>query len=697
MPDTALDILQPIELIVFFTVLVGVMIVGLIAGRKEETSEDYFLAGRGIPWWGVAGSIFGSNVSVNHLVGMLGIGFSIGFFQAHFEYGAIFGLMVLCYLFLPVYRKLGVYTLSEYLGRRYDDRSRVAYAIIMVVIMAIVQMVPGLYIGSRTICELIGGDAATMEAGNPLDVPIGTAEEADEGETFEPPPRRVVDPGYYAAFVWTLAIVSASYTIFGGLKAVVWTDVFQSVLLLFAGIFICVRTFTLLGGWGEMMAFEAAEPLAAQKMHLYMPANHPSLPWTGVFTGLMAMHCFYWGTNQFIVQRALGARSDTEAKVGIIAAGFLKLLIPIVSISTGVAAFYLFRREEIAGVQPDAAFARLVGEVVPIGVGLIGLVGAGVIGALLSSIDSMMNSAATIFTIDIYQKYVRPNASDRELILFGRVTIIGLCIMAALMAIFVLNPNSESNFFLTIVNYQNYLTPGVLVAFFMGMFWKRGTGAGAFAAIVAGVALSWVAEVAYARAADMNPAVYSVLMNSEEGQVAESDAFAKTRRIKLPEELQKADRETIAAGIESQRPKLNALNRTFGPKLNFFHRVVFVIGLSALVHVFISLATRPDEEKARLTWTELGGHAPGDARRLFGKAAISIAVFAGLGTAHIAVPAFTPIMAGVLAGLWTLGMFVPGMMSRFRDAEASGSLLTNDLFWAGLLCGTAVFLHYAFY
>lgn len=697
----ALQILDsPVELVVFFAILVGVMVVGLLAGRKEETSEDYFLAGRGIRWWGVAGSIYGSNVSANHLVGMLGIGFSIGFFQSHFEFGAIFGLMVLCYLFLPVYRKMGLYTLSEYLGKRYDDRSRMAYAVIMVVIMAGVQMIPGLYIGSRTICELVGEPTVATAEGNPLDAPVGTAEQAAAGESPAPPQRRLVDPTYYAIFVWGLAIVAASYTIFGGLKAVVVTDVVQSVLLLFAGIFICVRTFGMLGGWGEMLALDAAaDANDAGKMHLYMPSNHPSLPWTGVFTGLMAMHCFYWGTNQFIVQRALGAVSDGEAKLGIIAAGFLKLLIPIFSIATGVAAFYLFS-DMFPGekVGPDAAFARLVGVVVPVGFGLIGLVAAGVLGALLSSIDSMMNSAATIVTIDVYQKYVRPNASDRELITFGRIVICVLCVTAALFAIYVLDPNSEANFFLQIADWQNYLTPGLLVVFFMGMFWKRGNGCGAVAAILAGVGLSWVAEYTYNSTAGMNPAVYNVLMDTDDGKtaVADSPKLSNTARKTLPPPLRDADRATIVAAIEEQRPRLNALNRTFGAKLNFFHRVVFVIGLSAVVHVLISLATKPDEERSKLTWTELGGHAPGDAGRLFARFAISIAVFAALGFGHVYTPGFEPWMAGTAAAIWTLAMIVP-FAFRPREDGSTPPLIANDRLWAGLLCAMAVFLHYVFY
>ena len=346
------SIFHTFDLVVFFAALIAAMAIGLIAGRNEKTAEDYFLAGRKIPWWGVAGSIFGSNVSANHMVGMMGIGFSVGFAQTHFELGAIAGLMLLCYGFLPVYRKLRIYTLSEYLGRRYDDRSRVAYAVIMVIIMAVVQMVPALYIGARSICVLLEGEAVErVEVGGaPLEAgvaPPPAAQNDAEGQQAAPlaPGSRStvkVNRSYYALFVIALAVIAASYTVFGGLKAVVWTDVIQSVLLLAAGILVAILTFSELGGWGAMMELDRA---GADKMHLYLPSDHKDLPWTGVLSGLMVMHFFYWGTNQFIVQRALGARSDAEARLGIVAAGFLKMLIPFFAIGTGVAAFYLFRSE----------------------------------------------------------------------------------------------------------------------------------------------------------------------------------------------------------------------------------------------------------------------------------------------------------------------------------------------------------------
>jgi solute:Na+ symporter, SSS family len=663
------EVFQTLDIVLFFAALIGVMAIGLIAGRKEETSEDYFLAGKTIPWWGVAGSIYGSNVSANHMVGMMGIGFSIGFFQSHFELGAILGLMVLCYGFLPVYRKLGVYTLSEYLGRRYDDRSRVSYAVIMIIIMAVVQMVPGLYIGSRTICVLLGGAAVeeVIQAPTASDALAGAeaAEEAGEETAAAPSTKTNVKFGYYALFVILLATISAAYTIFGGLKAVIWTDFMQSMLLLVAGIAIAILTFQQLGGWGEMMRLDSAEVRDAQRMHIYLPTDHPQLPWTGVFTGLMAMHCFYWGTNQFIVQRALGARSDSDAKLGIVAAGFLKLLIPFFAIAPGVAAYYLFQQKmPDRTISPDAVFPELVKLVIPVGYGLIGIIGAGLIGAILSSIDSMMNSAATIVTFDIYKKYVNPDATDKEMIRAGRISIVGFVIFATLLALFIMDPNSDENFFLQIANYQNYLTPGLLVAFFMGMFWPRGTATGAFAAILSGVFFSWLAEYLYNSNIESWPAVQEL----------------------------------------------------FGAKLNFFHRVVFVLGLSGVIHIVVSLATQPDEEKGRLTWTDLGGHSSNDLKSLVGLIVLSILMFAVLGAAMVK-EWLAPGVAAAFAAMWTFAVFQFHISSHRRtvapasDSDDSSSsdedsiskaktivpLLHDDRFWASLLCSAAVFMHYYYY
>ena len=632
------EIFTTLDLVIFFATLIGVMTVGLIAARKEETSEDYFLAEKRVPWWGVAGSICGSNVSANHMVGMMGVGFSIGFAQSHFELGAIFGLLALCYGFLPVYRKLNVFTLSQYLGRRYDDRSRLAYAVIMIVIMVIVQMVPGLYIGARSSCILMGGAA--------IDVVTETADEATQATPGEGANtsalKRNVDQTYYTGFVLALAVIAAAYTILGGLKAVIWTDVMQSVLLLAAGIGVAWLTFQRIGGWGEMIAIDEA---ATRKMSLYRPMNDADLPWTGCFTGLLALHCYYWGTNQFIVQRALAARSDREARLGIVAAGFLKLLIPFFAIGTGVAAFYIFESEGQA-VDPDAAFPEMVKLVVPLGSGIVGLIAAGLIGAILSSIDSMMNSAATIVSVDIYQRYLNPNATDRQMIRVARVSIVVFVALAAVMAITVLNPNSKDNFFLTIADYSGYLTPGLLVAFVMGMFWSRGTGTAAFVTMVAGVAFSWAVQSVYDNLLGTQPAVAEIM----------------------------------------------------GSQLNFFHRVAAVIALCILLYVVISLLQQPDAEKSRLTWTDLGGHAADDLKKLLTKLVVSIGVFAVLGGIMVA-GWLSPTVCAWIAAAWTMGMFVLGMRrsSGKEDSTTLMGRLREDRLWAGILCSLAVFMHFYFY
>jgi len=712
------EVLTTLDLIVFFAALVGVMLVGLIAGRKETTSEDYFLAGRGIPWYGVAGSIFGSNVSANHMVGMMGLGFSIGFAQAHFELGAIFGLLALCYVFLPVYRKLEVYTLSEYLGRRYDNRSRLAYAIIMIIIMAFVQMVPGLYIGARTVCVLLGGDASQQQiveerfvgsaiADFSLQQNVGVSEQDDataagqDGASETPTTGGgtnvvvKVNKAYYALFVILLGLIAAGYTIVGGLKAVVWTDVIQSVLLLVAGIGIAFLTYAMIGGWNEMLAIDSG-PGGAQKMRLYLSSTHTKLPWTGVLTGLLAMHLYYWGTNQFIAQRALGARSDSEARLGIVAAGFLKLLIPFFSIGTGVAAFYLFQTK-LAGrtIAPDTVFPELVKLVIPAGFGLIGIIAAGLIGAILSSIDSMMNSAATIVTVDIYKQYINPEASDRRLIAVGRISIGAFVVLAAVMAIFVLNPNSEENFFIVIVDYSSYLTPGLLVAFIMGMLWKRSTPVAGIVTILAGVVFSGALHFAYEHYHGMHPVVYSVASGERN--------LMNVKITELPEEMQTMELLQMQKAVSQAAKNVTPVNAFLGPTLNFFHRAIVVLLLCGVLHVLVSLLGKADPEKSRLVWTDLGGHAPDDLAKLLLSIVTSIVVFAALGWAmyreHL-----TPQLAAPIAAGWAILMYVPGIRSSLASRAGSGysgnllgAVLREDRLWAALLCALAVFMHFIFF
>ena len=442
-----------------FTVLVGSVLMvaayGMYMGRREEGTADYFLAGRSVAWWAVAGSIFGTNVSSHHLVGMMGAGLKEGFAQANFEFGAICGLLMLCYFFLPLYRRMGVYTLSEYLGRRYDDRSRFLYSITNMAFL-LIQLCGTLILGAITIEELTRGSPYAVS---------------------------------YAAATWGIALVAAAYTGFGGLKAVIYTDVIQSILLLIgAGVIAVLAIYH--PDVGGISGLLAKEP---EKFHVFFPANHRELPWTGVLTGLMILHFYYWGTNQFMVQRALGAKTGWDGRMGIIAAGFFKLLIPFLCIVPGMAAGYILTIDP--QTQSDTAFAGLTRQLLPMGYGLVGLVMAGLVGAILSTVDSMMNSTATLFTFDIYQKYLEPRASEQRLIWVGRAAMAALVAVAIwLSLVFQQTQQGGRSIFLVMADYNAYLVPGVLVAFLAGIFQARLTATGSFACILTGPVASVLLE-----------------------------------------------------------------------------------------------------------------------------------------------------------------------------------------------------------
>lgn len=452
--------LHTLDLVILIFSIVAVTLFGMYIGRKEAGTSDYFLAGKSVAWWAIAGSIFGTNISSHHLVGMMGAGLKEGFAQANFEFGAICGLLMLCYFFLPLYRRMGVYTLSEFLGRRYDDRCRLLYSISNIAFL-LIQMCGTLILGAVTVETLTKG----------TDYEIN-----------------------YALAVWGLSLVAAAYTVFGGLKAVIYTDVVQGVLLLLGSAIIAV-----LAIWhpnvGGISGLLAKEPT---KFHVFFEASHPQLPWTGVLTGLMVLHFYYWGTNQFMVQRALGAKTGWDGRMGIIVAGFFKLLIPFLCIVPGMAAGYILTID--AETQSDTTFAALTRALVPSGYGLVGLVMAGLVGGILSTIDSMMNSTATLFTFDIYQKYVSPNASEQRLIWVGRAAMLLLVGIAIWLSL--LFGETKGGIFNTMADYNAYLVPGVLIAFLAGIFQKYVTPTGAVACIVAGPVSSVLLEQGTARLLD---------------------------------------------------------------------------------------------------------------------------------------------------------------------------------------------------
>ncbi|MED5382045.1 MAG: sodium/solute symporter [Verrucomicrobiota bacterium] len=783
--ETSGSLLSTIDFVIFFGSLLAIMAVGLWVGRREESSKDYFLAGRNARWWGVAGSIFGSNVSANHMVGMMGVGFAVGFAQSHFEITAIAGLLMLCYLLLPVYRKLNIYTLSEYLSRRYDDRSRVAYSVIMISIIVFVMTVPAFYIGSRSINYLLQGDTgqaavavakvensavqavvianagrgyaesptvavaapvqsdgtaavakailgegviaavkvkamgsgygtnappavtltkgeaalqAVVKEGKVVGIEIvdggsgfevaqapeiviappasGTAATAyaavvqkgirrielvNGGSGYETPPMVAItggsakaglspgdiDPLYYILGILGMALITGTYTVIGGLRAVIVTDVIQSILMLIGGLLLAYFMFTEIGGWSAMVAADASQNGGLERLHLYNPANHPALPWSGVITGLMVLHFYYWGANQFIVQRALAAKSDKEARTGIITAGFLKLLIPFFSVGCGIAAWYYYsNRAQI--VAQDAVFMQLLGDLVqPVGYGLVGLVAAGVFGAILSSIDSMLNSGATLVTFDLYKRYVNPGADDKKLIKVGRFWVLFFLLMAAFVTILTADPNSKDSFFLQIANHQSKLIAGVVVAFFLGLLWKGATATGGIVAIVSGVLFSYSIPWLY----------------------------------------------PMVAG--------EGLTRVFGEELNFMHSVFVAAILSLILHIVVSRLTRnPDAEQnqAGHTWIGLGIFSRASFNNFAAKLCATLVVFAVFGLLMWRGFA-SPLVAALITATWTWLMFLDATLKTLLSPATKGrahSLLREDKFWGGLLAACAVFMLFYF-
>ena len=624
--------LTTLDFVVFFGSLLGVMALGLWAGRNESSTKDYFLAGRNVRWWGVAGSIFGSNISANHMVGMMGVGFTLGFAESHFEITAIAGLLLLCYCFLPVYRKLNIYTLSDYLSRRYDDKSRVAYSVIMVLIITMVMMLPAFYIGSRSVNFLLVDQEHINE--------VLKASAGGEAQTIQ------IDKTYYILGVLIMALVTGVYTIVGGLKAVIVTDVLQSVLMLAGALIVAWFTFGEVGGWGGMRTLDAE---GKDLMHLYLPSDHPQRPWTGMLSGLMVLHFYYWCANQFIVQRALAAKSDKEARVGIITAGFVKLLIPFISIGTGIAAYYVFA-ERMPGVQVagDTAFPLLLREVVaPVGIsGLVGLVAAGLIGAILSSVDSMMNSAATLITFDFYKRFVNPQATDQQLIRMGRVLIGVMVVGCALLTIVVFDPNTKQLFFPYVASHQSKLVGGVGVAFAVGMLWKGATAAGGFASIITGVVVSYAVVPVYGA------------------------TLGKTE---------------FFSGM-------------FGSSLNFFHGVFVAAIFAVLANIIVSKMTQADEQKSSLTFVGLGVFTEASLHILITKATLSLLVYALLGFVMWQEIA-APLVAALVASTWTWLMFINTELQSLLTASAEDrarNLIREDKFWGGLLAACAIFMLFYF-
>lgn len=411
--------------LLFFLVVVGV---SMYKSRREKTGEDFFLAGRGLTWPFIGLSLIAANISTEHFVGMAGQGAgAAGLAVASYEWMAAICLVVVALFFLPKFLKSGIYTIPEYLEYRYNATARGLMAVYTMIIYVGVTISAVIYTGGLSLHAI-------------FDLPLNQA-------------------------VWLIGGIAALYTIWGGLKAVAWADLFQGSALILGGLITLILGLRAVGGVGPFL--EANQ----QRLHMILPSDHSVLPWTALVIGLWIPNFYYWGLNQFITQRSLAARDLRQGQMGVIFAAGLKLLIPFIIILPGMIALMLYQEQLTAqGATTDAAYPMLIRNLVT--PGLRGFIFAALAGAVISSLASMLNSASTIFTMDLYKRHWNPQAGEKSVVLTGRLTTALFVIIGCLIA-----PQLSSPRFQGIFNYiqefQGFLSPGVLAAFAFGLFIKR--------------------------------------------------------------------------------------------------------------------------------------------------------------------------------------------------------------------------------
>ncbi len=429
---------SPLDISIFLAFFGIVLFVSMYKSRKERTGEDYFLASRGLLWPFIGLSLIAANISSEHFVGMSGQGAGgVGLAIASYEWLAAITLVFVAFFFLPKFLSIGIYTIPEFLEYRYNSAARG--------IMAFYTMV--IYVGV-TISSVLYSGALALRTIFDLDL---------------------------TKSIWTIGAVAALYTIWGGLKAVAWADLFQGSALILGGIVVMVLGFVAVGGVPEF--FKAN----GDKLHMILPRDHPVLPWTALVIGLWIPNLYYWGLNQFICQRSLAAKSLRHGQMGIIFAAFLKLLIPFIIVMPGIMAFQLYR-DQIVGGTADAAYPLLIRNLVP--GGLRGFMLAAIAGAVISSLASMLNSASTIFTMDLYKRYWNKDAPQKSIIFMGRSMTLLFVFIGCFIAPQLGNPRFQG-IFNYIQEFQGYISPGILAAFLFGLVLKRAPAAAGVAALIA--------------------------------------------------------------------------------------------------------------------------------------------------------------------------------------------------------------------
>lgn len=475
-----------VDYLIFGLYCATIIGVGLWVSREkkghQKDTKDYFLAGKALPFWAIGASLIASNISAEQFIGMSGSGFRIGLAIASYEWMAAVTLLLIAWFFLPIYLRKGIYTMPQFLEERYDGRVRMLLAVFWLLVYVFVNLTSVLYLGALAIEGIMG---VPMWAG-----------------------------------ILGLALFATVYSIYGGLKAVAWTDVVQVLVLLGGGL---LTTYFALDAYADgggavagfakllrevpdrfnMILFEG-ELLYRDDTGALQDA-YQLLPGLAVLVGgLWIANLFYWGCNQYIIQRALAAKDLKEAQRGLAFAAYLKLLLPLVVVIPGIVAYAL----EAPIARGDEAYPWLLGQYM--GPGLKGLAFAALVAAVVSSLASMMNSTATIFTMDLYQRAIRPGAGERELVRTGRVVSVVSIVIGAALAPQLARLDQAFQY---IQEYTGFISPGVLAIFVLGLFWKRATATAALWSALLSIPLSTGLKVLAPQVPFMDRMLYVFLLS----------------------------------------------------------------------------------------------------------------------------------------------------------------------------------------
>ena len=414
--------------------------------QKNKNTEDYFLAGRNVGWFVIGASIFASNIGSEHIVGLAGTGFETGTPMAHYELHSWI-VLLLGWLFLPFYFRSGVYTMPEFLEKRFDSKSRWFLSLFSLIAYVLTKVSVTIYAGGIVVSELIGV------------------------------------PFWYGSI--GVVIFTGLYTIIGGMKAVIYTESMQAIVLILGSLIITVLGLEEIGGWNELKSTVIEN--SPNHFNMWRPSNDPDFPWTGLLFGGTIVGLWYWCTDQYIVQRTLAANNIKIGRRGVIFGAYLKLLPIFIFLIPGIIAFALSIKDPnlFSIDKSDNAFPMLVKTLLP--AGLKGLVAGGLMAALMSSLASVFNSCSTIFTIDIYKK-LKPKESEKKLLRVGKLATT-LIVVLGIIWIPIMQKIGGGVMYQYLQNVQSYIAPPVAAVFLLGIIWKRVNSKAAISTLIVGLFL----------------------------------------------------------------------------------------------------------------------------------------------------------------------------------------------------------------